>query len=478
MQRLVMETLDYFLDLARAAARGWNRFFFTPQDPTALGLIRVSVGLLLFWSMLVYGFDLRDFLGENAWASPDAVEFFRSRRAPYSWSFWRIVPDAMLWPAWSLCLVVLALFAVGFQTRVTAILAWVIVVSTMRRTPVSLYGFDQIIGTFALYLAVSGASGQAVSIDRFLKRWKQSRGALARRLKTPAEERLAFGDGRPEPTISANLGIRHIQLHICLIYGMAGLAKLQGAAWWTGMALWGTVASGEFRLVDLTWLAAFPRILNALTHVSLILEIGYPVLIWIKPVRPLILGLVVSLHVGVGLILGLTEFSLAMIAGNLAFFSGTWLRGLVTDRDSLSSVRKVLYDGACPRCRASMAVATAADPAQVIEPIDLTAVEVSKVHPSLTKEACLTAMHLVRGDGRVFAGYDAVTALARGLPLFWLFGAVGSLPGLTWAGRSVYNRIAASRPRDVVCNDEVCGIHPVPTASRRKNPVAAEKGEG
>ena len=167
-----------------------------------------------------------------------------------------------------------------------------------------------------------------------------------------------------------------------------------------------------------------------------------------------------------------------MIAGNLAFFSGTWLRGLVTDRDSLSSVRKVLYDGACPRCRASMAVATAADPAQVIEPIDLTAVEVSKVHPSLTKEACLTAMHLVRGDGRVFAGYDAVTALARGLPLFWLFGAVGSLPGLTWAGRSVYNRIAASRPRDVVCNDEVCGIHPVPTASRRKNPVAAEKGEG
>ena len=478
MRRLLNGPIAYFRDLRHATARGWNAFFFEPRDPTALGLIRLSVGLLLVWNMLVYGFDLRDFLGSNGWADPEAIEFLRSRYTPFAWSFWSFVPDSMLWPVWLACLAVLGMFTVGYRSRVTAVLAWVIVVSTMRRVPVALFGFDQIISTFTLYLAATGASGQAVSIDRFLTRWKHAREALTRRLKTPAERRLAFVDGRPEPTISANLGLRLIQLHLCLIYGMAGLAKLQGGAWWTGMALWGTVASGEFRLIDLTWLAAFPWLLNALTHGSLFLEIGYPVLIWLKPVRPLIIALVVSLHVGVGLVLGLTEFSLAMIAGNLAFVSGSWLRSLATGLDPAKSVSQVLYDGACPRCRASIALVAAADPARLIEPVDLTAVEVSQVHPSLTKEACMAAMHLVRSDGRVFAGYDAVAALARSLPLFWWFGAVGSLPGLTWGGRLVYNRVAASRPRDFVCNDEVCGIHPPSKTAKRTVPLSSLKDDG
>ena len=470
-----MGPIAYVRDLAGATSRGWNAFFFTPADPTALGLIRIVVGLLLFWSMLVYGFDLRDFLGSEGWADPEGVEFLRSRRNPFAWSLWTYVPDSMLWPAWGVCLLVYAMFAAGFLSRVTAVLSWIIVVSTMRRVPVSLYGFDQVIGTFTLYLAVCGASGQAFSLDRFLTRWKNARSALSRRLRSPAEERLAFRDGRPEPTVSANLGLRLIQLHLCLIYGMAGMAKLQGGAWWSGMALWGTVASGEFRLVDLTWLAAFPWVLNFLTHASLFLEIAYPVLIWVKPSRPLIVTLVVSLHVGIGLTLGLTEFSMVMIAGNMAFVSGAWLRSLATGVDPGQSVCRVLYDGACPRCRASIAVATAADPARLIEPIDLSAVEVSQIHPSLTKEACMRAMHLVRGDGRVFAGYDAVTALARALPMFWLLGAVGALPGLTWAGRSVYNRIADARPRDAVCNDEVCGIHPPSKSARQGEKVAPLK---
>ena len=68
---------------------------------------------------------------------------------------------------------------------------------------------------------------------------------------------------------------------------MAGLAKLQGQAWWTGTAIWGTVAAGEFRLFDLTWLAAYPLLLNLATHVSLALELGYPILIWVRVLRPL-----------------------------------------------------------------------------------------------------------------------------------------------------------------------------------------------
>ena len=138
-------------------------------------MIRIAVGLLAFWSLVVYGLDLRDYFGSDGWADPEAVQFVHGRQAPYAWSFWFLVPDGLLRPVWVACLVVLAMFTAGLYSRVTAVLAWVIVVSTVRRVPVALFGFDQAISTWALYLAVSGASGQAVSLDRFLDRWRQAR---------------------------------------------------------------------------------------------------------------------------------------------------------------------------------------------------------------------------------------------------------------------------------------------------------------
>ena len=62
-------------------------------------------------------------------------------------------------------------------------------------------------------------------------------------------------------------------------------------------------------------------------------------------------------------------------------------------------------------------------------------------------------MHLVRADGRVVAGYDAVRTLCVWTPLFWPFGLLGALPGIPWLGRRVYNAVAASRPRDVPCTE-------------------------
>ena len=466
MRRLVTGPALYLAELARATARGWNAFWFTPADPTALGLIRVVVGLLAFWNLAVYGLDLLDFFGSGGWANPEAVALVQGFSKPYAWSFWFFVPDALLWPVWVLCLLVVALFTAGIFSRTTAILTWVVLASTVRRVPVALFGFDQILTTWALYLAATGASGQAVSLDRFLSRWRQSRADWSRRR---GDGRVPTSSGAPLPTISANLALRLIQLHLCLIYGMAGLAKLQGPSWWNGMAMWGALASAEFRVLDFTWTASYPWLLNVLTHGSLALEIAYPVLVWTRPIRPLLLALSAALHLGIGLTApGLTEFGLAMIAGNLAFVSGPWLRSLVTGLDPSRPAGKVLYDGACPRCRASMALLTAADPGRVIEPVDLTSVDVSSVHPGLTRDACMKAMHLVRLDGRVVSGYDAVVVLGRWLPLFWPFGAIGSLPGIAWAGRRAYQAVADSRPRDAPCTDDVCGLHPTGRAPSRR----------
>jgi predicted DCC family thiol-disulfide oxidoreductase YuxK len=446
---------SYAADLTGSIRRAWNGFFFTPSDPTALGLIRVATGLLAFWSLLVFGLDLVDYFGADGWADPTIVRLFQGERQPLAWSFWFSVSDAWLRPVWLGCLAILAIYTVGLFSRVTAVLAWVIVISTVRRVPIALFGFDQIISMLTLYVAATGASGQAVSLDRFIRRFREVKEAAGRtggRRVGPAEP------GAPAPTVSANLALRLIQLHLVLIYGMAGLAKLQGPSWWNGTALWGTMTAAEFVVANFTFLAAYPLVINFLTHVSLAIEVLYPVLIWVRVGRPLMLAAVVALHLGIAAMSpGLTEFGLAMIAANLAFVSGAWLRSLATGTTQPSA--RVLYDGACPRCRATLALVTAADPDRVVEPIDLTTVDVALVHPSLTPEACGKAMHVVWPDGRISVGFDAVRGLAGRLPLFWPLALIGHLPGVAWAGRRIYDRVAASRPRDVPCSDEVCGIH-------------------
>jgi hypothetical protein len=308
----------YPVDLAITTARAWHRFFFTPADPTPLGLIRIIVGLLSTWSLLTLGLgDLQSNLGSNGWVSPEALRDFWSDwpEAPRVWSLWLLVPDRFLTVVWVLFLIILIAFTLGIASRLTAVLAWTIMVSTSRRVPVLYFGFDQAILGWMFYLAVTGSSGQALSLDRLIARRRAAGGV------GPGPSRI------PVQTVSANLALRLIQLHLCLIYAVAGLAKLQGRVWWNGDAVLMILLAPEYRVGNYLWLAAYPRFLNFLTHATVALEVLYPVLVWVPVLRPLMLIGMILLHVGIDLTMGLREFSLAMIAGNLAFVSGPWLRG-------------------------------------------------------------------------------------------------------------------------------------------------------
>jgi predicted DCC family thiol-disulfide oxidoreductase YuxK len=172
----------------------------------------------------------------------------------------------------------------------------------------------------------------------------------------------------------------------------------------------------------------------------------------------LVLFVVLMMHLGIAVMSpGLTEFSMAMLAANLAFVPGGWLRSLVTAPQQ--PALRILFDGGCPRCRAVVALIAAADPDRMVEPIDLTLVEVASIHPSLRAEDCFQSMHAVSQTGRITAGFDAVRSVWARLPLSWPLAAIASVLGVVIVGRSVYNRLAATRPRDLPCSDETCGIH-------------------
>jgi hypothetical protein len=303
--RLALGVVCYPAELVRTTGRAWHRFFFTPADPTPLALIRIGAGLLALWNFWTLGLDLRSNLGSDGWADPATLRVFWKewKRETTPWSLWLLIPDHYLNAAWVVSAIILVLFTLGLASRVTAVLSWLIVVSTVRRAPVLFFGFDQVLSAWIMYLAVCGASGQALSLDRLRR---------GRRLV---------------PTVSANLGLRLIQLHLCLIYAVSGLSKLQGQSWWNGEAVLMILVAPEYTTGRFLWLAAYPRFLNFLTHATVALEILYPILIWVRILRPLMLLGMVLLHVGIDQTLGLTEFSLAMITGNLAFVAVPGPRG-------------------------------------------------------------------------------------------------------------------------------------------------------
>lgn len=357
--------------LARLVRR-WNEFWFTPADPTSLGLIRLLCGAVVVYVHLAYSFDLQDFFGANAWLdlrtadetrqeapwvapptgwdvapappfTPGADDEMRKTirymqrwgvdprladyHGNYYWSVWFHVSDPRLMQAVHAgILAVMVLFTLGLWTRITSVLTWAAALSYIHRSPMTLFGMDTIMIVLLLYLAI-GPSGAALSLDRL---WLRLRAARRGEPLPP-----------PDPSVSANLALRLMQVHFCIIYLAAGLSKLLGGAWWNGTALWWTLANYEFTPLrypayaeSLRWLCRhrwlWEVVMTGGVLYTLALEISFPYLVWQPRWRPLMVWGAVLLHTFIAVTMGLVGFGLFMLALVLSFVPGTAVRRLLT----------------------------------------------------------------------------------------------------------------------------------------------------
>jgi hypothetical protein len=74
------EIRDDPMPLLRRYAAAWNRFWFTPADPTLLGLIRICCGAITLYTIVAYSFTLQDLFGKDAWFNHVLIEDFRHKR--------------------------------------------------------------------------------------------------------------------------------------------------------------------------------------------------------------------------------------------------------------------------------------------------------------------------------------------------------------------------------------------------------------
>ncbi|MFM8735704.1 MAG: HTTM domain-containing protein [Pirellulales bacterium] len=275
----------------------WNAFWFTPADPLPLAVIRIVTGAILAWSCVVWLLDADAFFGDRGWLRPDQV--WRINDQPWQWSlYFTASSPTMIRAVAGIALVAAILLTLGLAAPLAAGVSFVCLVSAANRAPLNVFGLDDTLGMLLVPLVV-GPSGARLSVDRLL-----------------------FGAGRGrggEASVRANVALRLLQVHLCVVYLFSGAGKLFGASWWEGTALWGAVANDRYRTLDLRGLAGHPLLVNALTLATLWWEVAYPALVWPRLTRRLFLAMAVAVHLGIGLAMGMMEFGLAMITANLAF---------------------------------------------------------------------------------------------------------------------------------------------------------------
>lgn len=286
----------YFAELCDTAICGWDRFWFRPTDPATLSLIRICAGWMLFYTHLVWTLDLDGFLGSSARLAPDYVNAIHEHSlSGWSHLFWFSSPSVQ-WVCHVIALVVFALLTIGWQSRVMSVLAFLFTVSYMHRGMGALFGLDQINVLLSMYLMI-GPCGAEYSLDRWLARQSAV------------------------PSVSANIAVRLIQVHLCVVYFFAGAGKLQGDTWWLGTAMWISLANYEYQTLDVTWIAHAPWLINILSLFTVGWELTYSVFVWPRLTRPLVLLLAVPVHLGIAFCMGMITFGVAMLIANLAFVS-------------------------------------------------------------------------------------------------------------------------------------------------------------
>jgi hypothetical protein len=278
-----------------------ERFAFAPASAAPLAVLRIGLGaVLLAQAVLIapayldlYGPDgilqgpIRDGLADHTlpglgWLVRACAHLGAAERP--------VIAGAGL--AYLTALVALI---VGHGTRAAAVTTWLLHFMLMTTAYNTTYGVDVFAHIFLFYL-IWMPSGAALSLDSRLRR-------------SPAA---------PSPT--ARLALRVAQIHLCIVYFMAGLEKALGHPWWNGEAMWRSLMLPEYDQLDFSWLSRHAWVARVGGWMVLLVETGFPIFIWSRLTRRPWIVAMVAMHLAIAVFMGLQTFGVIMVVLVIAAF--------------------------------------------------------------------------------------------------------------------------------------------------------------
>lgn len=284
--------------------RAWDRFWFAPQPLLNAAVARILLCGTLFLMDFSRQFDLAKFYSEEGivpvrWALGVIPDFYRPL---FPWFFWS---DAGMPWAHGALVAGLLLLTLGIGGRVLTLLVWILHIGFLQRNYAIAFGADLVGNTF-LFLMIGMQTCARLSL------WNRLRGSRGLQPGTGDWIHSAF--------------YRLLQIQLCTIYCYTGWEKLKGGLWWDGTALWIVFANPQMVVADLSWTRYFPWVLVLLTFLTMLFEMYFPVLVWVKKTRPFVLLAGFFFHLGIGLTMALMNFAVVMLSPYVLFVDESELR--------------------------------------------------------------------------------------------------------------------------------------------------------
>ncbi len=283
-----------------AIERGTDRLLQRRRPAWPLAVIRVMYGVILLGWTITMSFDAEDLLGSDA-LTPS--RFATQGR----WRWFDLDSTGAIWVALAALALAAVAIIVGWRPTLWFLLAFILLVAVQRRNPVILNSGDLVIRNFALLLALC-PTGAALSVDR----WRRhGRSAL-----------------RTAPLV-APWGLRLLQLQMMVIYFFAFWSK-SGDLWRDGTAVSTALRIGDLTRFDVPdWLTGNVLIIAVFTWGALLIEVGLAFLLWVRPLRPVLIVLGISLHLFIDLFIVVGFFGPLMVTGLMAFSDANWIDRVV-----------------------------------------------------------------------------------------------------------------------------------------------------
>lgn len=342
-------------------------------------------------------------------------------------------PDALVYGMAVVFGISLFLFAIGLFTQASSI---VMVLAcyyfyALNSLHIGTLSYDILLVTLSL-MVVTGYPGDYFSIDSLRK-----------------GDPLAYK--RARPFFIQGL----LRMQVAFTYFYTALYKITGSGnWITGNPIFNLMRSSpesvvkHFPLRDLV--GRSPELCYAIGVAIVVTELLMPALLYWKKTRVFAIGLGFLFHVMLVVTLHVPTIFFFLFPAQLLLFIEpedivAWI-----DRKRVANMAaprdRLIYDGHCHFCLASLARLLVLDPTGKIQPVDYHAAENLKtLDPRLTPELCHSQIQLVTKKGELFGGFYAFRALAGILPLLWVIKPFLHLPGMGLVGSHVYDWIAKNR---------------------------------
>ncbi|MGW1517080.1 HTTM domain-containing protein [Streptomyces sp. NPDC002287] len=290
-----------------------------PVSLYAAAVLRIGYGLL-YLVFLLREFPHRD----EIWGpgSPWTPELARQLFDQTGWASVLTLSDSRAYfeCCYAAAVLTSVLFTLGWRTRAVSVLFAVMVASFHARAVFMTDGGDNLFLLMAVYLVFTACG----------RRWSWDASRKPRPAADGGRYRLrcrAFG--RTASTVLHNCGMFVIAAQVCFLYGSAGLYKVQGGSWGNGTALHYVLNLDLFRpwpalslLMD-----AHPVAVAIAGYLTVLLQVAFPFVLFGRLKYPVLIMLV-SLHLGIAVLLGLPVFSGVMIVADAVFLPDRFYRSL------------------------------------------------------------------------------------------------------------------------------------------------------